>query len=126
MLISDTRPPATVPEVPVAPGVSLLLVHAAVTPAASVRATIVGPDNLMCIAFLLHGCESSRSRKLQLLPRIDQIRIVDEISVCLVDRPPLVGIAILTFGDFRQAVAFDDDVRLFRPDRAGWLRRRGR
>src|SRR4030095_10492466 len=113
MLISDTRPPATVPEVPVAPGVSLLLVHAAVRAAASVRTRIVGPDNLMCIAFLLHGCESSRSRKLQLLPRIDQIRIVDEIFVALVDRPPPVGISLFTLGVFRQPVAFDDDVRPF-------------
>src|SRR5688500_8556068 len=52
----------------------------------------------------------SGARNLQRLTGVDQIRIFDDVLVGLVDAAPLGGVAVFSFGDLRQTVAFHDNV----------------
>ena len=60
------------------------------------------------------SCGSSRVWEGEYVARIDQIRILDAILVCLIDRMPFVRVAELALRDLRQAVAGLDRDRSLR------------
>ena len=54
----------------------------------------------------------------QLLARVDQIGVLDLITIRLVDSRPLVRVPVETLGDLGKAVPGDDCIGLLRPGRA--------